>query len=159
MTTALKKSPSIGWPSWFGRSSFPALRREMDDLFARFGFNGDWPALESTTEIVPALDMSETESTVDVKLDVPGYKPEDIDIQIRGGLLTIKGSKKEEKEEKGRTFHRVERTAGSFTRSVTLPCDVRESDAKADYKDGVLSLTMPKTEPIKAVKVAVKASS
>lgn len=159
MTTALKKSPSVGLPSWFGRSPFPALRQEMEDLFARFGFNGEWPALETATEIVPSLDLSETENSVDVKLDVPGYKPEDIDIQIRGGLLTIKGLKKEEKEEKGRSYHRIERTADSFTRSVTLPCEVREGDAKAEYKDGVLSLTMPKTEPIKAVKVAVKAGS
>ena len=159
MTTALRKSTNGGLRRLFGSSPFPALQQEMEDLFGRFGFNGDWSALESSTEVVPALDLSETENSVDAKLDVPGFKPEDIDIQIRGGLLLIKGSKKEEKEEKGRSYHRIERTTGSFTRTVTLPCDVVEKDAKAEYKDGVLSLTMPKTEPVKAVKVAVKAAS
>jgi HSP20 family protein len=143
----------------FGGSPFLAWQQEMEDLLDRFGFERNWPALEGTTEVVPALDLSETENSVDVKLDIPGYKPEDIDIQIRGNLLTIKGSKKEEKEEKGRSYHRIERASGSFTRTVALPCDVIEKDAKAEYKDGVLSLTMPKTEPVKAVKVAVKPAS
>ena len=159
MTTALRKSTNSGLRRLFGSSPFPALQQEMEDLFERFGFERNWPALENATEVMPALDLSETESSIDVKMDVPGYKSEDIDIQIRGGLLTINGSKKEEKEEKGRSYHRIERTAGSFTRSVTLPCDVVEKDAKAEYKDGVLSLTIPKTEPVKAVKVAVKAAS
>ncbi len=159
MTTALRKSSNGGLRRLFGSSPFPAMQHEMEDLFERFGFERNWPTLESATELVPALDLSETETSVDVKLDVPGFKSEDIDIQIRAGLLTITGSKKEEKEEKGRSYHRIERTAGSFARSVTLPCDVVEKDAKAEYKDGVLSLTIPKTEPVKAVKVAVKAAS
>ena len=159
MTTALRKSSNGGLRRLFGNGSFPSMPQEMEDLFDRFGFERNWPVLDSATGTVPALDLSETESSVDVKLDIPGFKSDDIDIQIRGGLLTISGSKKEEKEEKGRSYHRIERTAGSFARSVTLPCNVVEKDAKAEYKDGVLSLTIPKTEPVKATKVAVKAGS
>ena len=128
----------------------------MDDVFSRFGFEPEnWPSLEH----VPALDLSETEATVEVKMDVPGLKPEDIEIQVRGNLRTISGKSKEEKEEKGREYFRVERHQGEFSRSVTLPCDVVGTKAKAEYKVGVLTLTMPKTEPIRAEKIEVKAVS
>ena len=72
-------------------------------------------------------------------------------------LLTISGKKEEEKEEQDREYHRVERRQGTFTRSVTLPCDVLSAKAKADYKSGVLTLTLPKTEPTCTEKIAVKA--
>lgn len=159
MTPALKKPTNGGLRRLFGTSPFPTLQHEMEDLLARFGLQNDWLTREGPAGLVPALDMSETEKSVDVKLDLPGFKPEDIDVQIRGGMLTLSGSKKEEKEEKGRSYHRIERTSGSFSRSVALPCEVVEKEAKADYKDGVLSLTIPKSEQVKAVKVAISAAS
>lgn len=155
MAGTLTKARNGGLRTWFGGDPFNSFRKEMDDLFSRFGFEPEnWPSLEH----VPALDLSETEAAVEVKLDVPGFKPEDIDIQVRGNLLTISGKKEDEKEEKGREYHRVERHQGTFARSVTLPCDVVSAKAKADYKSGVLTLTMPKTEPVHAEKIAVKGS-
>lgn len=156
MTGTLTRARNGGLRSWLGGEPFAAFRKEMDDLFSRFGFEPEnWPSLEH----VPALDLSETESTVEVKMDVPGVNPEDIEIEVRGQLLTIRGSVREEKEEKGREYHRIERHQGSFSRSVTLPCDVVSAKAKAEYKNGVLTLTMPKTEPVRAEKITVKAVS
>ena len=154
MAGTLTKSRNSGLRTWFGGEPFNSFRKEMDDLFSRFSIGPEnWPSLEH----VPALDLSETEAAVEVKLDVPGFKPEDIDIQVRGNLLTIIGKKEEEKEEQDREYHRVERRQGTFTRSVTMPCDVLSAKAKADYKSGVLTLTLPKTEPARTEKIAVKA--
>lgn len=156
MPGTLTKSRNGGLRTWFGGEPFASFRKEMDDMLSRFGFEPEnWPSLEH----VPALDLSETETAVEVKMDVPGIKPEDIEIQVRGNLLTISGKTQEEKEEKGREFHRIERRSGSFSRSVTLPCDVVGAKAKAEYKDGVLMLTMPKTEPVHAQKIEVKTAS
>lgn len=156
MSGALTKTRNGGVRSWFGEDTLNSFRKEMDDVFSRFGLRPEnWPSLEH----VPALDLSETEADIDVKLDVPGFKPEDIDIQVRGNLLTISGKKQEEKKEDGREYHRVERHQGSFTRSVTLPCDVVSSKAKADYQSGVLTLTLPKTNPVHTEKITVNAAS
>ncbi len=81
----------------------------------------------------------------------------EIDIQLNNNLLTVSGERKEEKEEKGRTLHRIERRVGSFSRSITLPCSVAADEAAAEYRDGVLKITLPKTEESKAQKIKVKA--
>lgn len=105
---------------------------------------------------IPSLDLSETEKAVEVKLDVPGVTAKEIDIQLNGNLLTVSGERKQEQEKKGKTFHRIERRYGSFSRSVTLPCPVHEDEVAAEYHDGVLSITLPKTEEAKSKKIAVK---
>jgi HSP20 family protein len=102
------------------------------------------------------LDVAETEKSLEIHMDLPGVTAKDIDIQVNGNLLTISGERKEEKEEKGKTFHRVERSYGSFSRTVTLPCDVNENEVAAEYKDGVLTIKLPKTEESKAHKIKVK---
>lgn len=141
-------------PALWGRDPFAALRAEMNDLRARFFGNGEeeW----ATGAMVPALDLSETDTAIDVRMDVPGVTAKDIDIQVNGNLLTVSGERKEEKEEKGKTFHRVERSYGSFSRSVTLPCPVMENEVAAEYHDGVLEIKLPKKEESKAHKVKVK---
>ena len=111
-----------------------------------------WPSEAMATSV----DLSETDKEIDVRIDIPGVKAEEIGIQIHGNLLTVSGERKEEKEEKGRTFHRIERTEGSFSRTLSLPCEVQESEIAATYKDGVLNITMPKAEEAKAHKVTVK---
>lgn len=156
MAGTLTKSRNGGMRTWFGGEPFASFRKEMDDVFSRFGFEPEnWPSLEN----VPALDLSETEAAIEVKMDVPGLKPEDIEIHVRGNLLTISGKSKEEKEEKGREYHRIERQQAAFSRSVTLPCDVVGAKAKAEYKNGVLTLTMPKMDPVHAEKIEVKAAT
>jgi HSP20 family protein len=80
----------------------------------------------------------------------------DINVQVHGNAVTISGERKEEKEEKGKTFHRMERRSGSFARTLTLPCEVNEDEVAAEYVQGVLMLTLPKCETAKVKKVAVK---
>ena len=130
-------------------------REEFEDLVSRvWGDEGDgW----LTRGLATALDISETEQAVEIRMDLPGVKPKDVDIQVSGNTLTIRGERKEEQhEEKGRNFHRVERRYGSFSRTVTLPCATREDEASAEYHDGVLSIVLPKTEEAKTKKIKVK---
>lgn len=156
MAGTLTKTRNGGMRTWFGGEPFNLFRKEMDDMFSRFGFE---PENWQNVEHVPSLDLSETETAVEVKMDVPGFKPEDIEIQVRGNFLTVSGKAQDEKEEKGREFHRIERRQGAFSRSVTLPCEVIGTKAKAEYKNGVLTLNMPKTEPVHAQKIEVKVAS
>lgn len=148
MTRRLGRLPAL----W--RDPFTALREEMNELRAQLTGDGDegWFAGAMT----PALDLSETDNAIDVRMDLPGISAKDIDIQVNGNLLTISGERKEEKEEKGKTFHRVERHYGNFSRSVTLPCMINESEVAAEYKDGVLTIKLPKTEESKVHKIKVK---
>ena len=134
------------------------LWREMDNLFGRFfGETG----LTERTEgkfFAPAFDISETDNELVIKAELPGIDPKAVDISLTGDRLTTKGEKKEETEEKGEDFHRVERSFGSFSRSFQLPCEVKEEEIKAEYKNGVLDLRLPKAEDVKrkTVKIEVK---
>jgi HSP20 family protein len=92
-----------------------------------------------------------------VKMWLPGVKPEDIQVSVTNGVLTIRGEVKEEKEEKEKTYHLRERRYGSFSRSVSLPNDVSADKADADFENGVLTLTLPKAEEAKAKTITVKA--
>jgi HSP20 family protein len=109
-----------------------------------------------TKRFVPALDLVEGDKDVTVKMDLPGMKAEEIDIQVHGNLLTINGERKEEREEKGTSFHRIERRTGSFSRSMTLPCPINEKEIDAKYENGILCVTMPKAEEAKGRKITVK---
>lgn len=137
-----------------GRDIFQTLRDEMEDLFGRFFPDG---TAESTQMMRPSLDLSETDAAVQVRMDVPGMKAEDINIEVSGNTLRVSGERKEEKEEKGKTWHRVERRSGSFSRSVMLPCAVKENQAKAEYAEGVLTLSIPKAEEAKTRHIKVEA--
>lgn len=154
MTATLPTRISRGLSALRRRDPFRALQQEFDDLLGRFSedWNGDWPALPN----VPSLDVSETAEAVQVRMDIPGMEAKDIDIEVTGNMLNVSGERKEEKEEKGKTWHRIERKTGSFARSVTLPSAVMEDKVEAAYKDGVLTVTLPKTEEAKTHKVKVK---
>ncbi len=132
--------------SWWPGST----RTELDSLLESFLRNG-----ESGIESVPALDLSETTDTVEVRMNVPGVKPDNIDIQVNGSLLTVTGKTEEEKEEKGKTYHRIERRQGQFSRSVTLPCSINEEKVLANCKEGVLSIHLPKTTEAKNRRIKV----
>jgi HSP20 family protein len=154
MPTAIAKRPSAPARPWLPRS-FQALREEVEDLVSQaLGEGEPWPL---TRLYAPSLDLSETDTTVEVRMDLPGVKPDQVDVQVSGNLLTVSGERKEEKEEKGKAFHRIERRCGSFARSITLPCPVQEEKVEAQCRDGVLSITLPKTDEAKSHKVKVKA--
>ena len=140
-----------GLSAW--RSPLGQLRREMRDWMSSFLPDNEEAWFGAP---VPSLDLSETSDAVQVRMDVPGVKAADLDIQINGNLLTIAGKREEEKEDKDRTYHRVERSSGSFSRTVTLPCPVDETKVDAQYKDGTLTVVLPKTPEAKARKIRVK---
>ncbi len=129
--------------------SLEAFRREMDRLFDKF-----FEVIPfSEHEFVPSVDISETESDIIVQAEIPGIDPKDLDISLSGRLLTIKGEKKSEHEEKKENYHRIERKYGSFSRTLELPADVDADKVEAVYKDGVLKITLPKTEIGKKIEV------
>lgn len=133
------------------------FRREFDDLFNSF-FGDQWwsPERYFGRRFVPAFDVSETEGELIVKAELPGVDPKEVDVSLTGNMLTIKGEKKEEREEKGENVHRMERSYGGFSRSFTLPCEVQGDKVEATYKDGVLNLRLPKAESSKTKSIKVK---
>lgn len=104
----------------------------------------------------PAFDLLDTKDSIKVNLELPGVKKEDVEISLKGDLLTIKGEKREEKEEKGENRYYVERSYGSFSRTMTLPSNVQADQVKAAFANGILEITLPKAEDEKAREVQVK---
>ncbi len=137
-----------------GRGSLARLHDEMDDLFRNFFSEGDWPVRSGSRW--PAIDIIEKDGEFMVKAEVPGCKADDIDISVHGNMLTISGEKKQEKEEKEKGYYHVERSYGSFRRDLQLATEVDADKIEATCKDGVLTITLPKSEKAKAVKVKVK---
>ncbi len=131
------------------------IRREMDRLWDSF-FERRPARVEEVSEWFPSLDVSETDTDYIVKVEVPGIDPKDIDISLMNHLLTIKGEKKQEKEEKDENYHLIERSYGSFTRSIRLPSQVQTDKINATYKNGVLKITLPKTEEAKKKEIKIQ---
>jgi len=137
---------------WTG---MPSLRQEMEKFFERFG---DWKMDElATGEWAPSMDVSETKEAFVVKAEVPGMDPKDIQISLQEQLLTVKGEKQLTKEEKEERYYRMERSYGSFTRSVRLPVAVDGSKVTAGFKNGLLTVTLPKTPAAKGTTIPIKA--
>jgi len=140
---------------WTPFGDLATFRREMDRLFERFF--GELPTLEFPAfGWTPRLDVSETKDSVTVKVELPGLEPKDLDISISGNMLTIKGEKKQETEEKDEHHHLVERAYGSFSRMVQLPAPVSADKVKATFKNGVLTIALPKTEEAKRKAIPIK---
>ena len=132
------------------------LRQEVDRLFDRF-FE-PWRGQEEAPAVgewVPNLDVSETKDALLVKADVPGMEAKDIQVSLQEQMLTIKGEKKQEKDEKDENFHRVERSYGAFMRAVRLPVPVDAGKVAASFKNGVLTITLPKTPGGKGTAIPV----
>lgn len=105
---------------------------------------------------IPTVDISETDQEYLIKAELPEVKKEDVRVTVEDGVLTIQGERHQEKEDKDRKYHRVERSYGTFIRSFTLPESVDETGVKAEYKDGVLNLHLPKVEKVKPKAIEVK---
>jgi HSP20 family protein len=135
-----------------------SLREAMDRLFEesvvrpREGCMVPWSAGGL------AVDMYETEDDVAVKVDLPGMKPEDVDVSVVGNALTIKGEARSEEEVKEENYVRRERRYGAFSRPVPLPTAVNADKATAKYADGILTLEFPKSEEVKPKRIAVKSA-
>jgi len=107
-------------------------------------------------ELMPDFDIAEGDDHFSVKADLPGIDPKNLDISLAGNVLTIRGEKREEREEKNGRYYTMEREFGSFSRSFMLPSDVKEDGIEASYKDGVLRVNIPKSERAKQKKIPVK---
>jgi HSP20 family protein len=143
---------------WRERHPLADLRDEIDNLFDNFFGRGkprELEAWQGSGPRAPAVDMEETENEVIVKAEMPGLEPKDFQISLTESSLTIKGERKEEKEEKKKNYHMVERRYGSFYRSIPLPCPVESDKVEANYKKGILEITLPKAEPVKAKQISV----
>jgi HSP20 family protein len=114
-------------------------------------------AWNEVEKFAPAANLIETETGYELTLELPGMKPEEFNVEFTGGALWISGVKKEEKEEKGKTFHRVERRYGEFRRGFRLPVPVAEDKVTAEYKEGILRVAVPKIAEAKPKRVEVKA--
>lgn len=135
--------------------------REMEDMFDRYTKALSWPRggsqeVLTTADWAPRVDIAETDKVFSIKAEIPEVKKEDVKVTVDNGVLTLRGERKQEKEEKNKKFHRVERFYGSFTRSFTLPDNVDEGKIEASFKDGMLTLTIPKTEESKPKAIDVK---
>lgn len=132
--------------------------RELEDVSARLNriFGRTTARGEADRELLkvadwmPSVDISETAASYLIKAEIPGVNKEDVKVTIQDGMLTIQGERRQEKEEKDKKFHRIERSYGSFVRSFSVPGDADESAVKAEFKDGMLNVTLPKSEKAKA---------
>ncbi len=140
---------------WTPFGELTSFRREMDRLFERFF--GEPPGLELLGMAwAPRLDVTETKDSLVVKAELPGLEVKDLDISVSGNTLTIKGEKQHEKEEKDEHHYLIERSYGAFSRMVELPAPVAADKIKAAFKNGVLTITLPKTEEAKRKAIPIK---
>ncbi len=132
---------------------FPAGLRVFQDSLSRLFSE---PASRPWS---PAVDIYETENELVLKADVPDVDPKTVGIQLENGTLTLKGERRFEEQKNGKGFHRIERSYGSFVRAFSLPDTVEPDKVKADYKNGVLTVTLPKKEVAKPRTVNIEISN
>jgi HSP20 family protein len=133
------------------------VSEKLNRLFSRPSVRRDSGQEAMTVaDWIPTVDISETEAEFLIKAELPEVKKEDVKITLQQGVLTIQGERAQEKEERGKRYHRVERTYGTFARSFTLPEYVDDTKVKAEFKDGVLNLHVPKSEKAKPKAIEVK---
>lgn len=139
---------------WNPFREFISLHDDMDRFFnTLFGRRF---AEESEGVWLPLVDIEEDNENFIVKAELPGLKKEEVKISVRGNLLTIAGERVQEEETKNKTYHRVERQYGKFSRTISLPSEVDVNRIKAIYKDGVLQITLPKPETFKSKDIEVE---
>ena len=136
---------------WKPSRSLISLPREIDRFFDDFGLNfRDFDTVWS-----PRVDLAESEDGYEVKAELPGLKKEEIKVEVHDQVLTLTGEKKNEEKSDTKNYHRVERTYGRFGRSFRLPKEVKSDEIKAKYKNGILTIDIPKSEETKPKEIAV----
>ena len=153
-------TPNRGLAPWSGgRDPFFSFRREMNRLFDDVFGDVGMPAAQHWNGgyLAPNIDVSETDGAVHVKAELPGVSEKDVDVMLDGDILTIKGEKKSEKEEKKENYYFSERAFGSFQRSIRLPFPAEADKVKAKFENGVLYIAIPKgKEQARVKRIAVK---
>ncbi len=133
------------------------MQQEMNRMFDEFF--GERRSDLAEGNWMPAVDVSENESSIAVRAELPGMSHEDVELNLQDNVLTIKGEKKQEQQEEKKNYHRAECCYGSFTRAFTLPVNVEQEGIQATFKDGVLEITLPKTEEAKPKKIVIAEGS
>ena len=157
----VKKAPS---PREGSVEPWRSFRDDMDRLFDRFAKGFGVPSFapfwsKDVDLAAPAVDLAEDDKAYTVTAELPGIEENDIDVAVSGGMLTIKGEKKQEKEEKNKNYYLSERSYGSFQRSFSLPDGIDQAKIAANFAKGVLTVTLPKSpEGQKSQKIEVKAA-
>jgi HSP20 family protein len=136
--------------------SLSSLQGEVNRLFDEFWGHRRGGEIEEF--ITPAVDVEESDKEISVKAEIPGIDPQEIEVSISGNNLIIKGERKQEREEKKKNYHVRECSYGSFYRSIPLPVEVETDQVSADYKKGILHITLPKSQKVlpKQIKIEVK---
>jgi HSP20 family protein len=137
---------------------FNILRREVDSLFEKV-LGSDGGFLAARMDVIPHYDLAETDREYEVSVEMPGLRLDDFCVEWRDDALWITGEKKQETEKEGKTYHRIGRTYGQFRCIVQLAAGVDADHISAAYTDGVLRVTVPKTEAVKPKRIAIKAGS
>ena len=140
---------------WEPFEALTSMRREMDRLFENFFERGPWTAGEGGM-VEPAIEMADSDENIIVKAQVPGVSKENLHLDITDDCLTLKGETKEEEKTEGQRFHRREFRYGAFTRTIPLPSMVKADQAKAQLKEGVLTITLPKGEHAKMKQIPIQ---
>jgi HSP20 family protein len=130
----------------------------FDDFFGGRGDRSLAPFGEGWGAFSPQVDLTETEDEIMISAELPGLSDEDIEVSLSGDVLTLSGEKKEEKEEKGKSYYRSERSYGSFRRAIPLPAEVDPEQVEAVFQKGVLTVSLSKTGKTKAKKISVKST-
>lgn len=137
---------------------FAIMQKEINRMFSDFGRG--LPARFGDGDVSPRIDVAETDSAVEVTAELPGIDEKDVEVVLRDDLLTIKGEKKSEREEKKKDYHLVERSFGSFSRSIRLPFEADSETVKANFAKGVLKVSIAKPAQVKekTVKIPVRST-
>jgi HSP20 family protein len=138
---------------WDPIRELDSLQGDMNRLFDRF-FEGRTPS-GTARRWIPAMDLVETEDSLVLRGDLPGMTEDDVDIEIKDGVLTVSGERKAEHEDKGEGYHRVERAFGSFSRSLSLPQGIDPEKIEAKFDNGVLEVRIPKPAEAKPTRVQI----
>ena len=136
-------------------SGLATLRKEMDQLFDSM-WREDVPESALSGSWTPKLDLSETKDQIVVRAEVPGLDPADLRVEYRDGLLTLRGEKKREQEQKNERFYRMERSYGAFVRSIRLPAPADAKKVTASFKQGILVVTLPKSPEAVGTSVPIR---
>ena len=135
------------------------LHNQMGRFFGDLLSSNDSESTEENSSWLPTVDISENDSGFEIHAELPGVAQEDVQVSVTDNLLTIKGEKNQKRETENKSYHRVERRYGTFQRSFTLPRHVDTGSIKADYKDGILTLTIPKAEEAKPKEIQIGVQS
>ena len=141
---------------WEPAREMMTLREAMDRLFDD-AFTSPLSIRDGWSMATPAIDMYQTDNDVVVKASIPGIKADEVQINVTGDILTLKGEVKQEEERKDRAWHLREHRFGSFERSVVLPTDVKSDQAEAVFENGILTITLPKADEVKPRTINIKA--